>query len=241
MDKAEAAFTHISAYGDWNHDWLALAYPSQWGVLALDASFTQLAPFPYYDANGNEAGTIEAGNEVLGLSWSDPVGQSGFSTGATLRVFSSNLAGFSNRGWGGDLGLRWQTADHFFSAGLALKNLGDQSAYYIEHEDLPSSLDAGISLRHPAEDLGVAGFADTRLYRDPARLPEVKFGVRVSILKRLELSAGWRTQERRQFTHFGGSLDLGWGKISYAYSPDALLLGSHALTLQFQNIPLSRK
>lgn len=237
LSKSEAAFTHVSAFGDWNHDWLALAFPTKLGIFAAEGYSSQLTPTPYYDDNGNEDGYINAGSQVVGLAWAGNPTPSRLSVGTNLRFFSSNLAGFSNWGYSGDLGLRWQTKENLFSAGIALKNFGEQTTYYAERETLPTSLNVGICFRDSIQQIGISAWSDGSFYKDPARDLEIRAGFRLNLWQRLDLSAGWRVQGQRYFLCYGGGVDIGFGKIIYAYIPDSLLSATHAITLQVNKFP----
>ncbi|MES2201707.1 MAG: hypothetical protein V4498_05600 [candidate division FCPU426 bacterium] len=231
--RFEASLTHVEAFGEWTHDLLALEEPSSVGNFAVEFQWSRIKPFTYYDANGDEAGTLQAGTQLLGLAWAGRSASKQFGVGLRLKGFLSQLAEYGNWGYAIDIGLDARSKTGLFNVALSLHNLGEQTTFYQYREELPLYFCFSSALESdPSAQLGFRLAADLLSFADSYHPFEIRLGGQASVLKLLQLRAGMRFQSSQWSPSFGGGIKLKFGEISYALMPDNFLGLTHALTLE---------
>lgn len=83
-----------------------------------------IAGIPQYDENGNQIGTINDNEMVLGGSFALTIAGIGFA-GGTIKTYSQTLAGESGNGFGFDAGLLISGVVEGLSLGVAAFDIGD--------------------------------------------------------------------------------------------------------------------
>jgi hypothetical protein len=87
--------------------------------------------------------------------------------GVGFRLFRSQLHTFTSQGMALDLGLQARSEAWPVVAGLALQNIGSQSAYFLEADPLPVCVRAGLEGRLPLDkDFMVRPRADLVYFED---------------------------------------------------------------------------
>ncbi len=232
LKGAGASMSHASAPGDWSHDWAGAGL--QWGGIGLGAEVlvSSLKPFELYDINGNAVGLAGAGSQNLMLAAATRLSGTAFSLGGGLRVFRSQLHTFTSQGYAADFGLLLGKPDGPFSAGLALQNLGAQSAYIADADPLPLSLRTGLLSKLPLDQgLDVHPSLDLVLFMDPTRPLEVRAGIEAQLFKAVGLRAGLQQAGSYRQLSFGlGFLWQGWG-LDYAFQPGTELGAAHMIEI----------
>lgn len=229
----QAAMSHLAAGGDWTHDWLALGYA--WGPVTLGADLlmSRLEPFTLYDASGQAYDTANVDSQAFGLGVAvSPTPW--LHAGATLRFFQSQLYTYQSTGYALDLGLLMHQKSSPLSAGLALQNLGSQSAYAVQADPLPLLFRAGLQAVIPVDrDLSVTPRLDWIGYQDSGRAEELRLGADFSLFGQLFLRAGWVRAGAFQQPCLG--LGVAWKSfvVDYAYQGEDDLGASQMLELQY--------
>jgi hypothetical protein len=229
LKRPRAAFTHLSASGDWDHDWLAGAFSFGANTVGIELLSSRMQPFPYYDELGDEAGTLNAGSlqGALGLARSFPWG----SLGATGRIFRGQLAEYSNWGYAGDLGAQWKPL-RWARLGAALQHVGEQTAYYAVRDPLPTLWRLGAQVQEqPHQDLLLCLGLDMVQSLDPGRGVELRLGGEAVLSNRLALRVGGLRQDNLWSPSFGLGFKLGGLSLAYAFRPVESLGSDHMITL----------
>jgi hypothetical protein len=227
---------HDSAPGDWSHEWAAIG--GRWGALSLgmEVLLSDLQSFTLYDASGQAADNATSSSQNLGLGVATQLSRWA-SLGAEAHFFRSQLYIYQSWGWAGDLGLNLHWPGLPWSLGLAVQNMGAQSAYISDPDALPLCgraslqgdwrLDRAIHLRPSVEFVG---------YQDPLRPQELRAGLELSAYERLDLRGGWLSSADWSQPSLG--LGLHWDalELDYAYLPGGDLGNSQVLELRFNRL-----
>lgn len=229
-----AAFTHLSAFGEWDHDWLAGALPWGRNSLGLEILSSRLKSFTYYDDSSQAAGNINAGSLQGALGFAHAFSTSAL--GLNFRLFRGQVAEYSNWGMAADLGGQWQPAQ-WLSLGASVQHLGAQTAYYAKSDPLPALGRVGAQTQGQLhEDLGV-GFAVEFLQSvDPGRGAELHLGGQLELFKKASLRFGGQMQDRAWSPTLGLGFKLGGLELSYAFRPIETLGSDHVITLNLQDL-----
>lgn len=234
LSSPKAAFTHLSAFSDWDHDWLAMAVP--WGrhSLGIELLSSRLRPFVYYNAAGQEAGTLNAGSLVGTLGYAYSWGT--LALGLNARAFRSQLAEFSNWGYAGDVGLQWKPRP-WACLGAAIQHLGEETAYLAVRDPLPTLWRLGFNAQgQPTPELGMALSVETLQSLDPGRGLEFRLGAEAEFFKRLDLRIGTHMQDAAWVPSFGAGFKVAGLDLAYSYRPVESLGADHMLTLNLQDL-----
>jgi hypothetical protein len=234
LKGAQVAFTHFSAFSEWDHDWLAGAFPWGANTLGLELLSSRLRPFTYYDDFGDAAGTLNAGSLQGALGYARAF--SWGSIGATGRLFRGQLAEYSNWGYAADLGAQWRPY-HWICLGAALQHLGEQTAFYAVRDPLPTLWRIGAQAHdQPNEDLGLSLNFDLLQSQDAGRGVELRLGGEALLFNRLALRCGGLRQDDLWSPSFGLGFKLGGLSLAYAFRPVDSLGSDHLLTLSLQDL-----
>ena len=234
LSSPRASFTHLSAFSEWDHDWLAVALPFGANALGLELLSSRLRPFSYYDDLGNEVGTLNAGSLEAAIAYGRALHS--VAIGVTARVFRGQLADYSNWGYAGDLGLQWKPFK-WACLGAALQHVGTQTAYYQVVDPLPTLWRVGAqAFGQPTQLLGLNAGAEFLQSLDPGRGPEVRLGAEAELFHRLALRGGGHLQDKSWFPSFGLGFKVAGLELNYAYRPVESLGADHMLTLNLQDL-----
>jgi hypothetical protein len=229
---AMASMAHVAAPGDWSHEWAGLGLKV--GALSLGAEIlvSSIQPFELYDSSGKVAAMAQAGSQNLMLALAGPLGRPWLNVGAGIRGFRSQLFIFESQGWAGDLGLLVGEEAWPLNFGLALQNLGVQSAYVSDADPLPLALRGGALGRLDLDQgLRLTPSLDVLSFTDSTRPLELRLGMEAAIYDRIGLRIGLQRAGTYQQLSFGAGLNWkGWG-LDYAFLPGNELGASHLIEL----------
>ncbi|MGB0345853.1 MAG: type IX secretion system protein PorQ [Balneolaceae bacterium] len=115
------------------------------GTIGFGLRYAGYGELTEYDVNGENFGEFNAGdlalNGTISTQLSDKV-----RAGAGLDYIHSSYGEYVSSAFSGSAGLYYLNTETRFSAGLTIRNLGDQLNYYNEtREDLPFDISVGIS------------------------------------------------------------------------------------------------
>jgi hypothetical protein len=227
-----AVIAHKTAPGDWTHEWAAVGGQVGWLSLGGEVLLDSLQPFTLYDANGQATDNASSSSQVLGLAAAVALNRWA-SAGLEGHLFRSQLYTYEASGLAADLGVNLHWPRQPWSLGLAVQNLGSQSAYVATADPLPLcgraalqvawKLDGGLSVRPSVELVG---------YQDPLRPSELRGGLEATLFDRLDLRGGW--MKSGDFDQMSVGLGLHWDQVEvdYAFLPGSDLGDSHVLELK---------
>lgn len=234
LKTPKAAFTHLSAFSEWDHDWLAVALPFGDNTLGFELLSSRLRPFTYYDDFGVEAGTLNAGSLLGSAAFAHAFGR--LCLGFTGRFFRSQLAEFSNWGYSGDLGLHWRPFS-WACLGAAVQHMGEETAFYSMRDPLPTLYRAGAQVQGlPTPELGLSLGFEYLQSLDPGRGMELRLGGEAELFRRLALRIGTHLQDESWMPSFGLGFKVAGLNLSYAYRPVETLGADHMITLDLQDL-----
>ncbi len=122
----------------------ALHYPSV-GTIGFGIRYAGYGDLNEYDINGVNQGSFNAGDLALNSTLSTQLSEK-LRAGVAVDYIHSSYGEFVSSAFSGSAGLYYMDAESRFSAGLSIRNLGDQVAYYNEtREDLPLDISIGVS------------------------------------------------------------------------------------------------
>lgn len=140
--EVELAATHFSSIVDTNFDQAALVLPFNTfgtsGGLGFSLQHSATNNLNQTDLAGNDLGTIENGDWVMGFSCGALMNPR-LSLGFGIKGFNSRLAEFHSRGFALDFGAQSEVHRRV-TLGAAFANLGQQDAYDQVADVLPSLL-----------------------------------------------------------------------------------------------------
>jgi hypothetical protein len=230
----QASFTHLSAFDEWDHDWLAMAFPWGGNTFGLEILNSHLHPFTYYDDQGQAAGTLNAGALQGAVSLARRFSE--FSVGVTGRLFRGQLAEYSNWGYAGDAGLQWRPRP-WLCMGVAAQHFGEETSYYAESDPLPSLWRMGMQLESPDfNGIQINPGLDVVQYLDVSRGTELHVGGEANFEHIIALRGGGIWQDDAWSPTFGLGFQLGGLQLSYAYRPIDSLGANHTITLSLQDL-----
>jgi hypothetical protein len=234
LKSPQVAFTHFSAFSEWDHDWLAAAFPFGANTVGLELLSSRLRPFTYYDDLGGEAGTLTAGSLQGALCFAHAFRR--ISLGATARIFRGQLAEYNNWGYAGDLGAQWRPV-HWACLGAALQHFGEQTAFYAVRDPLPSLWRVGAQAEDQLnQDLVLSLGLDLVQSLDPSRGAELRLGGEASLFQHLALRFGGLRQDEIWSPSFGLGFRLSGLSVAYAFRPVESLGSDHVITLSLQDL-----
>ena len=116
------------------------------GTFALGFGHIGYGDFIAADESGVQTGSFSAGESMIQISYSRRLNRH-FTAGASLKPVFSRIEGYSSWGIAGDLGLRYESNNKLFNAGISLRNFGRQISSYSSApaESLPADLQIGLS------------------------------------------------------------------------------------------------
>ncbi len=144
MSSAELAFSHSKWLMDSSHDYAGFGLPvSMWGLKSkLAVGLTRLS-------NGKFDGRGDDGLATGGYTSYEQAVSLGFAAGnigGAVKYIQGNIAGERAATWAVDLGARKALSRLPVSIGLSVKNLGPGLKYMSQRDELPLSVNAGVSV-----------------------------------------------------------------------------------------------
>jgi hypothetical protein len=148
---------HTQYFQDIRSQFAAYAHPiASLGTLAGSLTYLRVGSFEGYDAEGQPAGSVDAQDSALSLSYARPVYKnrrlgSQFAAGITGKWIRETLDTVTASAYAADLGLYYAPGRILgeslegVRAGLVARNLGTSLKFDQDSYDLPRSLSAGFS------------------------------------------------------------------------------------------------
>jgi hypothetical protein len=233
QNKNSVSMTHYSSFADTNYEYLMFASPQgRWGF-GGGALFDYTSDFTEINTAGQENGQVNNYDFMLAGSFAYLI-LPGFSAGISAKYFKSELLNFSKDGYAFDFGLLVKLTEcPDIYAGMVLQNLGDQTAYEQEKDDLPLLFRAGIGLKHKINDaLKITAAADLGRVLLNKYLPDLGAGTELCLYNMYFLSAGFGfKQEGDSFSFGAGFMPVETLKLAYAFQPFENLGATHRISL----------
>lgn len=139
MQGPEAAFSHSRWLMDSNHDFIGFGLPVK--KFSLGMGITRLS-------NGKMEGRAEDGSAAGGYSAYDQAVSLGFGykgVGGAVKYIQSSIAGVRAETFAVDLGARRRLSGLPVTLGLGVQNLGRGMKYLSQRDNLPLSVNAGLT------------------------------------------------------------------------------------------------
>ena len=115
------------------------------GTIGVGIRYAGYGDFTEYDINGVDVGTLNTGDFAFSSSISTEL-TNNLRAGVGLDYIYSKYGKYNSSALLGNAGLYYINIENRFSAGIAIRNLGDQLNYYNKtREDLPFDLSIGFS------------------------------------------------------------------------------------------------
>jgi len=140
MTGPEAAFSHSQWLMDSTHDFIGFGMPA--GKFSLALGVTRLS-------NSKMEGRADDGTASGGYSAYDQAVSLGFgfkSVGGAVKYIQSSIAGVRAEAFAVDLGARQKLNRLPVTVGLGVQNLGTGIKYLSQRDNLPLSVNAGLTL-----------------------------------------------------------------------------------------------
>jgi hypothetical protein len=115
------------------------------GTIGVGIRYAGYGDLTEYDINGVDVGTLNTGDFAFSSSISTEL-PNNLRAGVGLDYIYSKYGKYNSSAFLGNAGLYYINIENRFSAGIAIRNLGDQLNYYNKtREDLPFDLSIGFS------------------------------------------------------------------------------------------------
>ncbi len=233
IEKNTISFTHFSSFADTNYESVMAVFPqAPWGFGGA-VLYDYTMDFTAIDTAGQETGQVNNFDFVISLSAGYELFR-GFSAGISAKYFRSVLMDYSKDGFAMDAGVLWRVMEHpDVYIGVALQNLGTQSAYEEERDDLPLIMKAGVGVKHKVNDLiKFTAAADIGRILVNKYTPDVGAGVELCFNNAYFINVGFGLkQEGDTISVGGGFMPLETLRISYAFQPFENLGATHRISL----------
>lgn len=122
----------------------AYHFPSV-GTVGVGVRYAGYGDMTHYDEQGNDLGSLRAGDLSLITALGTQL-SSKLSAGAGVEYIYSSYHNYISTAITANAGLYYLNSDQNFSAGISVRNLGDQLSYYNEtREEIPFDVSVGFS------------------------------------------------------------------------------------------------
>ncbi len=139
MTGPEAAFSHSQWLMDSTHDFIGFGMPVKKFSLALGVTRLSNSKMEGRADDGSTAGGYSAYDQAVSLGF-------GFkSVGGAVKYIQSSIAGVKADAFAVDLGARQKLNSLPVTVGLGVQNLGTGIKYLSQRDNLPLSVNAGLS------------------------------------------------------------------------------------------------
>ncbi len=237
VSKSTISLTHFASFVDTDYEYLSYAMPCgvKLGTFGASLLFDSTYNFDQIDSFGNVVGKVNNYDMLLTASYGYELAP-GISAGANLKYFFSQLYKYSKKGIAADAGMLMKlnsNPDTFI--GLALQNIGYQTAYISVPDTLPLNLKAGFGLKNTFTDFfDLTAALDVNRLMVSNDLPTLDMGVEGGFYHIVYLRMGFGLR------HSDNNLSVGLGfliekkaMLSYAYQPFGNLGDTHRLSLDW--------
>jgi len=219
LDNLDLAVSEMNAETDWNNSWAALGGKLGPVFVAGEAVVSNLTSFTLYNASGQAFATANVGSQNIGLGAAIPA-TSWLHVGTDVRYFHSQLYSYTSQGFALDAGMQVHRKEWPFSGGLAVQNMGSESAYISQSDPLPllvrTSLQADFDLYQHCH---VSPRVDVVAYQDSSRPKEVRLGVEATLYKSVFVRTGWIVAGDYEQACLGMGVQWQNLNLDYSYQP----------------------
>ncbi|MDE2490835.1 MAG: PorV/PorQ family protein [Elusimicrobia bacterium] len=143
LDRKEVGLVHDAYASGINHEWLGGVVPFSWGAVGASADMLIVDPFPSYDNYDRPIGQTSAFDAAYQFTGAAALTDS-LSVGASGKIISSRLAGWSANTQALDGGVLWRPRSSI-ALGASLLDLGEGLRFISHTSPLPTALRAGAS------------------------------------------------------------------------------------------------
>lgn len=140
------ALNYVSYLGDVNYGTATYAWNIKGSTFHGGVTYINYGNFDGRDEFGEATGDFSGSEVAVSAGYAYNIPQTGFYTGANVKLITSALEQYNSLGGAIDVGLVYRDTLSRLTVGLAVRNLGLQfSTYAGEREKLPMEIAAGIS------------------------------------------------------------------------------------------------
>lgn len=151
LEQQEASFSHTQWVDGIGYEYLLYAYPTERrGTVAGSYSSLNKGGIPSYDETGAPLGSVGVNDSVASAAWGGKVLEDKLSLGLAGKAISESLAGYSAHSYAADLGALGTLYEDPFkkvTAGLSIRNLGQQGTFVSEKGTLPRTIAVGVGFK----------------------------------------------------------------------------------------------
>ncbi len=151
LEQQEASFSHTQWVDAIGYEYALYAYPTESrGTVAGSYSSLNKGGIPSYDETGTPLGSVGVSASVASLAWGGKFLEDKLSLGFSGKWISETLASYSANSYAVDLGALGTLYEDPFrkvTAGLAVRNLGQQGAFISQRGSLPRTLAVGVGFK----------------------------------------------------------------------------------------------
>ena len=231
FDSTQVSFAHTSHFENTSYQWLAAGTPLSEDdavggsiVYQGDSNFVQ-------NDEGNDIGTLDIYNVTVSAGYGRCIAKN-VALGALVKFFYSKLAEFHSQGAALDLGLQYKPPLKGLCIGLAVQNLGSQTAFISEVEPLPALVRGAFLQNFYFKEQCLSVSMEYIYSLVPEEVYSLATGLEYAYKDMFFIRGGYLPEAE------DGKLTMGLGvqlknflRIDYAYVPYSLLGDTHRLQL----------
>lgn len=250
VETPELAATYNSSFEDVNTQYVAAAWPLEYGsTLGLAITRLTVAPFQGYDAGGVKTRSIDSSDMAVGLSYGralykDEISRPVFSAGGAVKYISERLDNVPATAFAVDAGAiyyirpsnYWMSnlPGQEFRVALAVRNIGSGLKFDKGSSPLPASVSLGGSWHsHPGGSGSLILSLDNVLEAGDGY--HAALGAEYTAFQLLSLRAGYRTaQDIGSGIRAGVGFHLSFADLDYSMSPFGDLGSMHKFGLSMK-------
>jgi len=250
VEMPEFAATYNSSFEDVNTQYLAAAWPLEYGsTLGLGVTRLTVSPFQGYDASGVKTGNIDASDMAVGFSYGraflkDEISRPVFSAGATVKYINERLDNVSATAFAADAGAVYylRPSNYWmrnlpgqeFRVALAVRNIGTGLKFDKGTTALPACLTLGGSWHsHPGGSGSLILSLDNVMQAGEGYYAAL--GAEYTAFQLLSMRVGYRTgQDIGSGIRAGVGFHLSVVDLDYSMSPFGDLGSMHKFGLSMK-------
>lgn len=223
-------FSHLQLFSDTTMENLIYLFPNVFkGFFGIGILYSS-TKFDWYDLYGNKS-ALNIYNAALSLTYGKVLLKHS-SIGITIKGFKRQFDDVSSQGYGIDIGFLTHLFKKKLNLGIALQNLGNQTAFYETSDPMPLTLKVGISYNlflSQNTSIIFSGDLSNNLKEKPNETNEI-LGLEFNLFKILSLRAGYNFQNENNHITTGIGIKLFAFTLDYAYTYNEFLGNIHYLT-----------
>ncbi|HRU38294.1 MAG TPA: PorV/PorQ family protein [Candidatus Goldiibacteriota bacterium] len=235
LKKTNVSLTHFSSFADTNTEYVSASFPALQGTAAMSVLCSFVSSFKEYGEFGDILGDVASFDTVLALSYAY-FPEPSLAVGANLKGFYSKLYVYDKLGFAVDAGAFFILGkDPYTRAGIAVQNIGSQTAYIEVSDPLPANVKAGLSAKFDIAGVGNLLFAvDVNRLIVKDELPTLELGAEAELYEIIAIRLGYGLR------HDAAGLSMGLGvlleklRFSYAFQPFDCLGTAHRITVDLE-------